>query len=185
MSCMRNMISMDIIPHLLVWLLAKWHIGIVMTQNEVPNIIGNFIPQENWYCEGVYLLPEWSYVIFLMKIISPIRMQVIFYVYQSELSNYPITLTLLNESVVWFTKMVGNTYMYNDSYNNIFDKLGSYLIPFTMSTVICFVILHPLYIDFSWSFLWPLRFLVFWVLIWISGIGISPVGCFTWVFIRR
>lgn len=33
--------------------------------------------------------------------------------------------------------------------------------------------------------LWPLRFLVFWVLKWISGIDISPVGCSTWVFIWR
>jgi hypothetical protein len=81
--------------------------------------------------------------------------------------------------------MLGNICMYNDLYNNIFDKLDSYIIPFIVSTMILFVILPPLYIDFSLFFLWSLRFLVFWVLIWISGIGISPVGCITWIFIWR
>jgi hypothetical protein len=56
-----------------------WCAGIVVRQTRSPKYLGEFIPQEIYNCKGVYLLSDWTIYFFLMKIISTIRTQIIFW----------------------------------------------------------------------------------------------------------
>jgi hypothetical protein len=156
-----------------------WYNGIVMTVNKVIELSWEFYSSIKLLLRGVHIVPCYTYFLFLMKIISTISNHIIFGClskWASKLSHW----THINQCMcgitypmIWELEM----HMYDDSYNSILDKLDSWLIPFNKVTLFQFIILPQLYIGFSWFILRPTRFIVHWLLVWISGNCISPIGC--------